>query len=103
MWGIYRIPTPEEREVAQEQIDAVFTILEDWFQAIESGTTEHRLVDPTFVPPLGRPAITEELIKEFIGELDREIDTDAFSVQGKSTVPMPAVSFIAWPIPSASR
>ena len=75
--------SPEKREVAQEQIDAVFAILEDWFQAIEDGSAEHRLPDPTFVPPPGRPGITEALVDEFIRELDREIDTDALASRGK--------------------
>ena len=74
---------PEKREVAQEQIDAVFAILEDWFQAIEDGTAEHRLPDPTLVPPPGRPEITDGLVDEFIKELDREIDTDALAIRGK--------------------
>ena len=82
MWGINPWGS-EKREVAQEQIRAVFVILEDWFQALEGGTAEHRLPDPTFVPPPGRPSITETLVEEFIRELDREIDTDAFGVQGR--------------------
>ncbi|MFQ5933111.1 MAG: hypothetical protein ACE5KI_00530 [Dehalococcoidia bacterium] len=73
----------EQRKLAQEQIDTVFDILEDWFQAIEDGTAHHRLPDPTFESPPGRPAITEELVNEFIRGLDREIDTDAFGSQGR--------------------
>ena len=76
--------TPEEREVAQDQIATVFGILEDWFQAIEAETAHHRLPDPTFQSPLGRPEVTESLVEEFIKELDREIDTDAFGSQGRS-------------------
>ena len=76
--------TPEEREVAQEQIATVFGILEDWFQAIEEGNAHHRLPDPTFESPPGRPDVTELLVEEFIKELDREIDTDAFGSQGRS-------------------
>ncbi|MFQ5872232.1 MAG: hypothetical protein ACE5JL_00320 [Dehalococcoidia bacterium] len=75
--------SPEERKVAQEQIDTVFSILEDWYQAIEDGTAHHRLPDPTFQAPPGKPAITEDLVDEFIKELDREIDTDAFGSQGR--------------------
>jgi len=73
----------EEREVLQEQIDTVFEILEDWYQAIESGTAHHRLPDPSFESPQGRPPITQALVQEFIKELDREIDIDAFGVQGR--------------------
>ena len=81
-WGL-TATSPEKREVAQEQIDAVFAILEDWFQAIEDGTAEHRLPDPAFVPPPGRTEITDGLVDEFIRELDREIDTDALASRGK--------------------
>ena len=77
------VPLGEDREVAQEQIDTVFAILEDWFQAIENGTASHRLPDPAFEPPPGKPAITEPLVEEFIKELDREIDIDAFGSQGR--------------------
>ena len=80
---MFSVPSNEEREVAQQQIEAVFTILEDWFQAIEDGTAEHRLPDPNFQSPPGRPAITDELVEEFIKELDREMDTDAFGAQGR--------------------
>ncbi|MEE9199196.1 MAG: hypothetical protein V3U26_05310 [Dehalococcoidia bacterium] len=73
----------EEQEVAQEQVDTLFATLEDWFQAIENGTAHHRLPDPSFEPPPGRPAITEVLVEEFIKELDREINTDAFGSQGR--------------------
>ena len=73
----------EEREVLQEQIDTVFEILEDWYQGIENGTAHYRLPDPTFEPPRGRPTITEQLVEEFIKELDREINIDAFGVQGR--------------------
>ncbi len=83
MWGMNPIPSPEEREVAQEQIDTVFAILEDWFLAVENGTAHHRLPDPAFQPPPGRPPLTEALVEEFIKELDREIDTDAFGSQGR--------------------
>ena len=81
-WGM-TATSPEKRQVAQEQIAAVFTILEDWFQAIEDGTAEHRLPDPTFVTPPGRPEITDGLVDELIRELDREIDTDALATRGK--------------------
>ena len=84
MWGMYPIASPEERQVAQEQIDAVFAVLEDWFLAIEDGTADQRLPDPNFEPPPGRPAITEAMVEEFIKELDREIDTDAFGSQGRN-------------------
>ena len=83
MWGYWGATSPEKREVEQEQVRAIFAILEDWFQALEDGTAGHRLPDPTFTSPSGRPAITETLVEEFINELDREIDTDAFGVQGK--------------------
>ena len=83
MWGMNSIASPEDREVAQEQIDAVFAILEGWFQDIEDGTAHHRLPDPAFVPLPGRPAVTETLVEEFTRELDREIDTDAFGAQGR--------------------
>ena len=82
MWGINPWGS-EKREVVLEQVRAVFVILEDWFQALEDGTVEHRLPDPTFTSPSGRPVITETLVEEFISHLDREMDTDAFSVQGK--------------------
>ena len=83
-WGPNPIASSEDREAAQEQIEAVFAILEDWYQAIENGTADHRLPDPTFVPPPGRPPITEALVEEFIRELDREIDIDALGSRGKS-------------------
>ena len=83
MLGMNSIPSHEDREVAQEQIDTVFAILEDWFQAIESETADHRLPDPAFESPPGRPAITEALVEEFFKELDREIDIDAFGSRGK--------------------
>ena len=83
MLGIYQVASPEERQIVQEQIDAVFAILEDWFQAIENGTAHHRLPDPSFVPPPGRPPITEVQVEEFIKELDREIDTDALASRGR--------------------
>ena len=83
MWGYWGATSPEKREVEQEQVRDVFAILEDWFQAVEDGTAEHRLPDPTFTSPSGRPAITETLVEEFISHLDREMDTDAFGVQGK--------------------
>ena len=82
-FGMHPLGSPEGKEVAQEQIDAAFAILEDWFQAMENGTAPHRLPDPTFVPPPGRPAVTEALMEEFIKELDREMDTDAFGIQGR--------------------
>jgi len=75
-------PLAEERDVLQEQIDTVFEILESWFLAIENGTADHRLPDPSFEPPEGRPPMSEALVEEFIIELDREIDTDAFGFQG---------------------
>ena len=78
-----QVPSPEEQEVKQRQIDSVFETLEVWFQAIEDGTAEHRLPDPGFTPPPGRPAITDALVDEFISELDREIDIDAFGYQGQ--------------------
>ena len=74
--------TEEYKKAAQEQIDIVFSILEDWYQAIEDGTAHNRLPDVTFEPPIGRPAITEELVEEFVKELDREMDTDALGHQG---------------------
>lgn len=80
---MYSTTSPEQREIAQEQIDSLFTVLEDWFQAIEDGTVHHRLPDPTFELRPGRPPITEALVDEFIKELDREIDTDAFGSQGR--------------------
>ena len=83
MFAMGAISSPEKREVSQEQIDAVFAVLEDWFQAIEDGKADHRLPDPAFVLPPGRPAITAELVAEFTRELDREMDTDAFGVQGR--------------------
>ncbi len=82
MWGINPWGS-EKREVLLEQVRAVFVILEDWFQALEDGTVEHRLPDPTFTSPSGRPAITDTLVEEFINGLDREMDTDAFGAQGK--------------------
>ena len=75
--------SPEEKEIQQGQIDTVFQVLEEWFIAIEGGTAEHRLPDPAYATPEGRPAITESLVAEFIAELDREIDTDAFGYQGQ--------------------
>ncbi len=82
MWGINPWGS-EKREVLLEQVRAVFVILEDWFQALEDGTVEHRLPDPTFTSPSGRPVITEILVEEFNSHLDREMDTDAFGAQGK--------------------
>ena len=76
-------PSPEEEEVKQAQISAVFEVLEDWFLALEDGSASHRLPDPSFEQPQGRPQITEELANEFIKELDREIDIDAFGYQGQ--------------------
>lgn len=73
----------KEREILQEQIDAVFGILEDWFRAIEDGTAQHRFPDPAFEAPQGRPPITAALVEDLIRELDREIDIDAFGVQGR--------------------
>lgn len=75
--------TPQEREVNQEQIKAVFAVLESWFQAIEAGTAHHRLPDPAFSPPPGRPVIEEDLVEQFITELDREIDQDSLGSRGK--------------------
>ena len=83
MWGISQISTSPTRQVEQEQVEAVFGILEDWFGAVEDGTAHHRLSDQGFVPPPGRPAITEELVDGLIAELDREMDMDAFGVQGR--------------------
>ena len=83
MWGISQIPTSPTRQVEQAQVEAVFGILEDWFSAVEDGTAHHRLPDPGFVPPPGRPAITEDLVEGLVAELDRELDMDAFGVQGR--------------------
>ncbi len=83
MWGLSQISTSRTRQVEQEQVEAVFGILEDWFSAVEDGTAHHRLPDPGFVPPPGRPAITEELVEGLIADLDREMDIDAFGVQGR--------------------
>ena len=83
MFGISSVASPELREVTQEQVVTVFAILEEWFQAMENGTAHHRLPDPNFVPSPGRPAISEALVEEFISQLDREIDTDAFDTQGR--------------------
>ncbi len=74
----------ENRNVAQKQIDTVVAVLEDWAQAMENGTVQHRLPDPSIVPLPERPPIAETLIEEFIEELDREIDIDAFSHPAQS-------------------
>ncbi|PKB83762.1 MAG: hypothetical protein BZY88_01610 [SAR202 cluster bacterium Io17-Chloro-G9] len=71
------------RRAARGQIKAIFEILEDFFLALEDGSVHHRLPDPTFQPPQGRPPITQELVDEFIENLDREMDLDAFDTQGK--------------------
>ena len=74
--------SPGSWRVEQEQVETVFAILEDWFQALEEGTACHRLPDPAFVPPQGRPALNEKLVEQFIRELDREMAEDAFGSQG---------------------
>ena len=78
-----QVPTPEEQEVKQRQIDSALETLEAWFLAIEDGSAAHRLPDPGFKSPPGRPAITDALVDELISELDREIDIDAFGYQGQ--------------------
>ena len=79
----YATISSAEAEFRQKQIEAVFAVLEDWFQAIEDGTVHHRLPDANYKPPPGRAEITEELVEEFIGELDREMDIDALGSRGQ--------------------
>lgn len=79
----YAVASSAEEQTHQKQIEAVFAVLEDWFQAMENGTAHHRLPDPNFKPPPGRPEITEELVEELIQELDREMDMDALGSRGQ--------------------
>jgi len=71
------------REVEREQVQVVFSILQEWFCALENGIADHWLPDPSFVTPPGRPSIDDALVEEFVSQLDREIDTDAFGSRGQ--------------------
>ena len=77
------IVSPEYRELEQHQARAVFTLLEDWYQAMDDGSAGNRLPDPAFIVPKGRPEITEDLVERTIAEIDLELEIDAFDRQGK--------------------
>lgn len=70
-------------EIHRRQSDALFKVLEKWYLAIEDGTAVHWDPDPAFAALPGKSEITEELVEEFISELDREMDIDALSSRGE--------------------
>ena len=72
-----------QRMRCESQITALFDLLQNWFEALEDGSTGDRLPDPRFEFPPGRPVITEELVMAVITELDQKIGEEVFGLQGR--------------------
>jgi len=55
-------------------VAAIIFLLDDWLNAMESGTAELRLPDPEYRRAGGRPLWTEEELDTIIRDIDAEID-----------------------------
>ena len=57
-------------------------MLDEWLNAIETGTAHLRLPDPNYVRPNGKPAWTEEELDTLIRNIDAEIDQEVTRAPG---------------------
>ncbi len=65
-------------------VAAIIFLLDDWLNAMESGTAELRLPDPEYRRAGGRPLWTEEELDTIIRDIDAEIDQEVSRAPGTS-------------------
>ena len=66
-------------------VDAVMALLQDWFEAMEDGTTVLRFPDHSYRRPRDRSTWSEEELDALVKNLDAEIDQEVTRAPGTST------------------
>ena len=65
-------------------IAAIIFLLDDWLNAMESGTVELRLPDPSYTRPDGKAIWTEEELDKLVQDIDAEIEIEVTRTPGTS-------------------
>lgn len=62
--------------VEAENVAKVWEMVQEWFEAMESGEAWNRYPDPDWVDPPGRKPLTQEVADAMIDEMDADFDLE---------------------------